>query len=122
MVATRLYNLAVQCKGGIRSSGWWSPWYVRRLRNDTAEMFRLFRELPKSRLARVDRVMRLVLQALGGELCGFRHDKERIACLFFALHNLSRAYLPEGHPRRISEALALEYAQDWLEKAGIHIE
>ena len=120
-VAVQLYELAVQCKGRIRSSGWWSPWYVRRLRDDSAELFRLFRALPEPRLPRIDRAMRLVLQALGSELCGFRCGKERIASLFFALHNLPRAYLPEGHPRQISEELALEYARDWLEKAGIHI-
>lgn len=121
MIAVRLYELAVQCKGRIRSGGWWSPWYVQGLRNDAAEMVHLFRALPEPRFSRVDRVMRLVLQAIGGELCGFRHNKERIACLFFALHNLPRAYLPEGHPRRIAEELALGYSRDWLEKANIHI-
>ena len=63
--AVRLYELAVQCKGRIRSGGWWSPWYVRRLRDDTAELFRLFQALPEPRLPCVDRLIRLVLQALG---------------------------------------------------------
>ncbi len=121
-VDVRLYDLAVACKGRIRSGGWWSPWYVQRLRDDTAEMFRLFRALPEPRLPRVDRLMRLVLQAVGGELCGFRYRKERIANLFFALHNLPRAYLPGDHPMCISEDLALEYSRDWLERSNIHIE
>ena len=111
--------LLCNVRGRIRSSGWWSPWYVQRLRNDTAEMFRLFRELPEPRLPRIDKAMRLVLQALGSHFCGFRYDKERIACLFFALHNLPRAYLPEGHPMRIPEDAALEYSRGWLEKANI---
>lgn len=119
--AIQLYELAVKCKGRIRSSGWWSPWYVQRLRTDAAEMFRLFRALPEPRLPRVDRVMRLVLQALGGEFCGFRHDKERVTRLFFALHNLPRAYLPEEHPMRVSEDDALEFSLDWLEKAEIKL-
>ena len=121
MIAVRLYELAVDCKCRIRSDGLWMPWYVQGLRNDTAEMFRLFRELPEPRLVRVDRAMRLVLQAIGGELCGFRHNKERIARLFFALHNLPRAYLPEEHPMRISEGDALKFSRSWLEKASIHI-
>lgn len=119
--AVRLYDLAVACKARIRSGGWWSPWYVQGLRNDAAELMRLFRALPEPRLARVDRVMRLVLQAVGSELCGFRYRKERIACLFFALHNLPRAYLPGDHPMCVSEDLALEYAHDWLERANIHM-
>lgn len=117
--AVQLYTLAVKCKGSARSSGWWSPWYVRRLREDTAEMFRLFRAIPEPRLSRVDGVMRLVLQALGSSLCGFRHDKERITALFFAMHNLPRAYLPAGYPMRTSEEKALEYSRGWLDKAGI---
>jgi len=119
--AVRLYDLAVACKGRIRPSGWWPPWYVQRLRTDVAEMFRLFRALPEPRRKRVDKAMRLTLQALGSKLCGFRYDKERITRLLFALHNLPRAYLPEGHPMCVSEDLALEYARDWLEKANIHM-
>ena len=120
--AVQLYALAVQCKGRIRSSGWWSPWYVHQLRKDRAELFRLFRALPEPRFPRADRMMRLVLQALGSQLCGFRHDKARITHLFFALHNLPRAYLPEGHSMRLSEDQALKYATDWLEKAGIKLD
>ena len=119
--AVQLYTLAVDCKSRIRSSGWWSPWYVQGLRNDAAEMFHLFRALPEPRWTRVDRAMRLVLQAIGGELCGFRYRKERIASLFFALHNLPRAYLPEDHSMCISEDLALEYSRDWLERANIRL-
>lgn len=122
MTAMRLYDLAVQCKGRIRSDGWWSPWYVQRLRADVAEMFRLFRALPEPRQTLVDKAMRLTLQDLGNQLCGFRYRKERIAYLFFVLHNLPRAYLPEGHPMRLTEDLALEYARDWLKRANIRIE
>lgn len=118
----QLYELAVQGKGRIRSSGWWSPWYVQGLRRDAAELFHLFRTLPEPRLPRVDRAIRLVLQALGSQLCGFRYDKERIACLFFALHNLPRAYLPVEHPMHTSENDALAYSREWLEKADIHLE
>ena len=117
--AVRFYELAVQCKGRIRSGGWWSPWYVRRLRDDTAELFRLFQALPEPRLPCVDRLIRLVLQALGSELCGFRCRKERIASLFFALHNLPRAYLPGDHPMCISEKNAIAYSLEWLEKASM---
>ena len=65
--------------------------------------------------------MRLTLQHLGSQFCGFRYRKERIVYLFFALHNLPRAYLPEGHPMRLSENLAMEFSSDWLEKANIQI-
>lgn len=119
--AVPLYELAVSCKCRIRSRGWWSPWYVQRLRGDVSELWRLFRALPEPRLTRVDRPMRLILQALGSQLCGFRHDKERIARLFFALHNLPRAYLPAEHSMRLSEEDALAYSRSWLEKANIHI-
>ena len=60
-VDVRLYDLAVACKGRIRSGGWWSPWYVQRLRGDVSELWRLFRALPEPRLTRVDRPMRLIL-------------------------------------------------------------
>ena len=122
MSAVRLYELAVACKGRIRSSGWWSPWYVQRLRTDAAEMLCLFHALPEPRRERVDKAMRLILQALGSRLCGFRYDKERITLLLFALHNLPRAYLPEGHPMCIPEDMALEYSRGWLKKAKIHME
>lgn len=121
MVAVRLYQLAVKCKGSVRT-GWWSPRYVRQLRAEAAEMLRMFRALPEPRLPVMDRAMRLVLQALGIGLCGFRHDKERVAALLFALHNLPRSYLPPEHPMRCGEAEALEYARSWLEKANIHPE
>ena len=119
--AVQLYELAVSCKCRIRSGGWWSPWYVQRLRGDVSELWRLFRALPEPRLSRADRPMRLILQALGSQLCGFRHDKAYIARLFFALHNLPRAYLPEEHLMRISEEDALAYSRSWLEQANIHI-
>ena len=119
--AVQLYELAVSCKCRMRSCGWWSPWYVQRLRGDVSELWRLFRALPEPRLSRADRPMRLILQALGSQLCGFRHDKERIARLFFALHNLPRAYLPEEHPMHISEEDTLAYSRSWLEQANIHI-
>lgn len=120
MIAVTLYELAVSCKGCIRT-GWWSPCYVKKLREDTAELCHLFRALPEPRLPRADRAMRIVLQGLGSSLCGFRHDKGRITTLFFALHNLPRAYLPEEHPMRLTEADALACSQDWLEKAGIKL-
>lgn len=118
--AIQLYQLAVSCKGRVRT-GWWSPWYVKKLREDTTELRRLFRALPEPRLLCADQAMRLVLQGLGRSLCGFRHDKGRITALFFALHNLPRAYLPEEHPMRLPEADALAYSQSWLEKAGIEL-
>lgn len=119
--ARELYRLALKWKGQSLT-GWRPPWCVTRLRlrEDVAEMWRLFRMLPEPRHPRVDEAMRLVLQALGGELCGFRHDRRRIAYLLFALHNLPRAYLPEGEPMRTTPEAALEYSRDWLLKANIH--
>ena len=120
--ARELYRLALKWKGqSLR--GWWPPWCVKRLRlrEDVGEMWRLFRMLPEPRHDRVDEAMRLVLQAIGGELCGFRHDRRRIVHLLFALHNLPRAYLPEGTPMRTTPEAALEFSHDWLLKANIHL-
>ena len=121
--ARELYRLALKWKGQSLT-GWRPPWCVKRLRlrKDVAEMWRLFRMLPEPRHDRVDKAMRLVLQALGGELCGFRHDRRHIAYLLFALHNLPRAYLPEGEPMRITPEAALEYSHHWLLPANIHME
>ena len=120
--ARELYRLALKWKGQSLT-GWRPPWCVKRLRlrEDVTEMWRLFRMLPEPRHPRVDKAMRLVLQDLGSELCGFRHDRRRIAYLLFALHNLPRAYLPEDEPMRTTPDAALEYSHDWLLKANIHL-
>ena len=117
--AMQMYSLAVKRKCRTYSSGLWSPWYVRGLWRDTDMLRQLFDALPEPRIPRVDEAIARVLDALEQDLLRWPYHKKRITYLFFALHNLPRAYLPASERMHITQDDALSYSAQWFDMADL---